>query len=77
MPVYWGAPDIAHFFDPRGMICCSSEAELQNVTQNVTEADYRLRLPYLEDNIRRAIEFSDFYTNAVKVLTCEDEVLFC
>lgn len=77
LPVYWGAPDIAHFFDPRGMICCSSEAELQNVTQNVTEADYRLRLPYLEDNIRRAIEFSDFYTNAVKVLTCEDEVLFC
>ncbi len=75
LPIYWGAPDIAHFFDPRGMICCSSEAELQHVTQNVTEADYHTRLPYLEDNIRRAIKFSDFYTNAVNVLKYEDEVM--
>ena len=74
LPVYWGAPDIAHFFDPRGMICCSSELEIKNVIGNITEADYRLRLPYLEENVRRAIVFSDFYTNAVTVLKYEDEV---
>lgn len=75
LPIYWGAPDIAHFFDPRGMICCNSELELQHVTQNVTEADYRLRLPYLEQNIQRALAFSDFYSNAVMVLKHEDEML--
>ncbi len=75
LPIYWGAPDIAHFFDPRGLICCSSESELQNVTQTVTEADYRLRLPYLEENVRRAMAFSDFYTNAVTVLKHEVELM--
>ncbi len=75
LPIYWGAPDIAHFFDPRGMICCSSESELQEVTQNITEADYLSRLPYLEENIRRAMVFADFYTNAVTVLKHEDEVV--
>ena len=75
LPIYWGAPDIAHFFDPRGMICCNSELELQHVTQNVTEADYYSRLPYLEQNIQRALAFSDFYSNAVLVLKHEDEMM--
>jgi hypothetical protein len=74
LPIYWGAPDIAHFFDPRGMICCSCESELRDITQRVTEADYHLRMPYLEENIRRATAFSDFYTNAVRVLKHEDDV---
>jgi hypothetical protein len=73
LPIYWGAPDIAHFFDPRGMICCSSETELQNVIQNVTEADYQVRLPYLEENIHRAIGVSDFYANALNALKMEDD----
>jgi hypothetical protein len=75
LPIYWGAPDIAHFFDPRGMICCSSESELRDVTKHVAEADYRSRIPYLEENIRRALVLADFYTNAVRVLKHEDDVL--
>ncbi len=74
LPIYWGAPDIAHFFDPRGMICCSSELELQNAIQSVTDADYLTRLPYLEENIQRARMFSDFYMNAINVLKSEDDV---
>ena len=75
LPIYWGAPDIGHFFDPRGMICCSSELELQNAIQRVTEADYLTRLPFLEENIQRAGAFSDFYLNAINVLKCEDDVV--
>lgn len=74
LPVYWGAQDIAHFFDPRGMICCSSELELQNAIQSVTDVDYLARLPYLEENIQRAMAFSDFYANAINVLKSEDDV---
>ncbi len=75
LPIYWGAPDIGHFFDPRGMICCSSELELQNAIQRVTEADYLTRLPFLEENIQRAGAFSDFYLNAINVLKSEDDVV--
>lgn len=74
LPIYWGAPDIGHFFDPRGMICCSSELELQNAIQRVTGTDYLARLPYLEENIQRAGTFSDFYANAINVLKFEDDV---
>ncbi len=75
LPVYWGAPDIAHFFDPRGMICCTSESDLQEAIQNVTEVDYLTRLPYLEANIQRAEAFTDFYRNAINVLKSEDDVV--
>lgn len=26
LPVYWGAPDITRYFDPQGMVVCTSEA---------------------------------------------------
>ncbi len=74
LPIYWGAPDIAHFFDPRGMICCSTESELQHTITTMTVADYNARLPYLEANIQRALVFSDFLMNAVHVLQADD---FC
>ena len=74
LPVYWGAQDITHFFDPRGMICCTTETVLQAVIRNVTVADYSVRLPYLNENIQRALEFADFYANGVNVLKREDEV---
>lgn len=73
LPIYWGAPDIAHFFDVRGMICCSTESELQHIISTMTAADYYVRLPYLEANIQRALAFSDFHMNAVNVLSAEDD----
>ena len=50
LPVYWGAPDIEHFFDPRGMIQCRNERELKNAIRSLTQADFDSRHRYLEEN---------------------------
>lgn len=58
LPIYWGAPDIAHFFDPRGMILCRSEQELQAAIVAVTAAEYQRRLPFLKANRLKAENYA-------------------
>lgn len=73
LPIYWGAPDIAHFFDPRGLIICNSEADLQEAILGVSEEDYAARLPFLEENRRRALTYADRQHNAALTLQREDD----
>lgn len=71
LPIYWGAPDVAHFFDTRGMIVCNSEAEVRAAVAGVTEEDYRMRQPLLEENRRRAHQYAATTLNAARVLDDE------
>ncbi len=73
LPIYWGAPDIAHFFDPRGLIVCNTEADLREAVLGASEADYAARLPFLEENRRRAITYADRRRNAALLLQREDD----
>jgi hypothetical protein len=73
LPIYWGAPDIAHFFDLRGMIVCNSEKELQTAISDCNASDYAKRLPYLEENRTRALQYTDINRNAALTLQREDE----
>jgi hypothetical protein len=68
LPIYWGAPDVSHFFDPRGMICCSTEQEIQAAISQVTMSEYTKCLPYLYENQQRASHFTGLYANAVRAL---------
>lgn len=74
VPIYWGAPDITHFFDPRGMVLCHTEEEVRTAIRAVGSEDYAKRLPFLEENRRRALEYTDLWRNAALVLAHEDEV---
>lgn len=56
VPVYWGAPDIGRWFDPGGMIICTSEAELRAAVSGLSEADHAARMPALEENRARALD---------------------
>jgi hypothetical protein len=71
LPIYWGAPDIEHFFDPRGMIQCRNERELKNAIQSLTQSDFDSRRPYLEDNRRRALQYIDYPRRAAELLASE------
>ncbi|HBJ33716.1 MAG TPA: hypothetical protein DDZ51_02915 [Planctomycetaceae bacterium] len=73
LPIYWGAPDISHFFDTRGMICCNSEKDLQLAVKRVSTDDYQKCLPYLLENRQRARGYAGLYLNAAKVLQFENE----
>lgn len=68
LPIYWGAPDIAHFFDTRGMICCGSEAELIEAAEKSTARDYEERRPFIEQNCSRALDFIDVHVNSARAL---------
>ncbi|MCP4171875.1 MAG: glycosyltransferase family 1 protein [Fuerstiella sp.] len=68
LPIYWGAPDIGHFFDPRGMIRCRNEWELKKAIQSLTQADFDRRRRYLEENRLRALEYLDYPCRAAEFL---------
>ena len=57
LPIYWGAPDIAHFFDPAGMIICRNESDIRRAISQASEGEYDHRLPVLQENRRRALRY--------------------
>ncbi|MBC7282758.1 MAG: hypothetical protein H5U12_15140 [Hoeflea sp.] len=59
VPIYWGAPDIADIFDPRGMIVCQTFEDLQNAIGSVSEADYQSRLEFIARNKEKASRYAN------------------
>lgn len=72
IPIYWGAPDVSHFFDPRGMILCRTEQDIRSALANVSEAEFARRLPYLLENRQRALHYADWKLTIPQVLRSED-----
>ncbi|MEZ6040483.1 MAG: glycosyltransferase family 10 [Planctomycetaceae bacterium] len=68
IPVYWGAPDICHFFDPRGLVICRTEKELRDAVVSVDEAEYRSREPWLEMNRQRALTYLNYPKRAAEII---------
>ncbi len=68
VPIYWGAPDIEHFFDTRGMICCATSEEVQQAVQQFSAEDYAARQTFLEQNRILAMQYLDFFGRAARCL---------
>lgn len=54
VPVYWGCPSIALFFDKEGMICFEHPRELEPILAQIGPEDYARRLPAIERNLETA-----------------------
>jgi len=54
VPIYIGCPNIADYFDPRGMLIAEDPDEVIEITKNITPDTYAKMLPYLKENKRRA-----------------------
>ena len=48
VPIYWGCPNLERFFDPAGIIQCTSQDDIRRAVQGASEADYHARLPQLQ-----------------------------
>lgn len=59
LPIYWGAPDIEHFFDPRGMIICSSPEDIKAAVREATAEFYHRSEPFLIRNRQKALDYID------------------
>lgn len=68
VPIYWGAPDIADFFDPAGIIACTSDAEIIEALSAMSDADYASRAVAIAENRRRALAFADLHGRAARAI---------
>jgi hypothetical protein len=60
VPVYWGCPNIDKWFDPSGFIFLNDDVnDITTLLNNLTEDDYARRLPFIEDNYKRAKQYLD------------------
>lgn len=57
VPIYWGCPSIANFFAPQGMILWQDLEELQAILKSLDSDDYEQRVPWLEENLKRAEDY--------------------
>lgn len=57
VPIYIGCPNIADYFDTRGMIIVKNIDEAIQAANSLTPETYHKMLPYLKENKRRTEEF--------------------
>ena len=63
IPIYWGCPSIAKFFDIRGIFSFDTKSELLSILDKIECAGYdqvyeQLK-PYIEYNYSKVLEYSD------------------
>ena len=68
VPIYWGAPDIAEYFDPAGMILCQTATEIIGALHAMSEADYQSRAPALARNRETALHLADVHGRAAQAV---------
>jgi hypothetical protein len=71
IPIYWGAPDISDFFDPRGMVICQTGEDIKVAISSLKAEDYQRLAAHSPENRRRAMKFANFKSNAIKLLQSE------
>jgi hypothetical protein len=66
IPVYCGCPNIGEYFNTEGIIFFDSEEQLMDILKNLTEEDYKTRLPYIEENFVLAQQYCNFFERVDK-----------
>jgi len=70
IPIYWGCPCIGDFFNTDGMLICENEESIVEIVENITPADYIIRLKAVRENMELAknhLEHEGIY-NGIKEL---------
>jgi hypothetical protein len=57
VPIYMGCPNIADYFDPRGMIVVNSLEEIKDAVAKLTPEHYEKMLPYIKINKEKTQNF--------------------
>lgn len=68
VPIYWGCPNIAEFFDTAPMIICESAEDIKAALRSTSEQDYARRRPALQALKDTAQRYLDLETRAAKLL---------
>lgn len=68
VPIYWGAPNIENFFDPRGMIICKTKTDIKMALNNISLEDYQLKQQWIKANKEKAYSFINFEKRVVQTV---------
>ncbi|UWS06957.1 hypothetical protein [Phaeobacter inhibens] len=68
VPIYWGCPNISDFFDPAGMMVCTSAEELRASIAMISHGDYANRLPALRAIKPAAARYGEIERRAAEAL---------
>lgn len=68
VPIYWGAPNISDYFDPRGMVICQDQDEILMAIRDANSGMYDSMLPYIEKNRESAAIYADFMSRAAHIV---------
>lgn len=71
VPIYWGAPDIAEYFDARGLIICHNESDLRAALAQMSEVDFDERAEAIAENLRRALDYADLEGRAARAVLAD------
>ncbi len=68
VPIYWGAPDIAEHFDPKGLIICDTAADIERALETMSEEDYDARSETIESNFKIAEAQANLHLRATTLI---------
>lgn len=68
VPIYWGCPNIADFFDTNAMILCQNRSEIEAALCSATATEYQRRLPTLRALKEQAATYCDLSQRAAQAL---------
>jgi hypothetical protein len=66
IPIYLGCPNIGNYFNTKGMFIVDNINDMISICNNITEEDYKNRLPYIEENYEKAVKLADYRGNITK-----------
>jgi len=71
VPIYYGCPNINYFFNSRGIIDITHDADIEttiNKLNNINEETYENMLPFIEENYEKALEYcKDTFAERVRM----------
>ncbi|QYX57853.1 hypothetical protein K1T73_05545 [Roseovarius sp. SCSIO 43702] len=68
VPIYWGCPNIAEFFDTDGWIVCDTAEDIMAALAGMSEADSEARRPAIAAQKERAAHWGDFTARAARAV---------
>ncbi len=68
IPIYWGAPNIAEFFDKNGVVECATLDDVKKAFTTLGHDDYEKRKDAVEANFQIAKKHADWRISAARAL---------
>lgn len=65
VPIHWGTPNIADFFNPKGFIFINSADEMGTVMETLNKEKYDSLMPFIQENFEKAAKYAEGYADRI------------